>query len=276
VPAVEGSGVTIRSNDRALVTGAASGLGLALTRQLAARGCRVLATDVAAEAPAVLHVLPAVTYRRLDVRNDADWADARDWVLQDWLGLDLLVNNAGVAAGGRIDVVPLSEWQWILDINLLGVVRGCATFAPILKAQRNGHVVNIASAAGLVHPPQMSAYNTVKAGVVALSETLSFELGAYGVTTSVVCPTFVRTNLAASRTGSDPEAAESARALIEGSKRTADEAAADVLAGIDARRYLILPDTAARMAYASKRFARPLYDRTMRQVAAAMARKART
>jgi NAD(P)-dependent dehydrogenase (short-subunit alcohol dehydrogenase family) len=268
--------MTIRSNDRALVTGAASGLGLALTRLLADRGCRVLATDVAAEAPDVLHDLPLVTYRRLDVRSDGDWAEARDWVQQDWLGLDLLVNNAGVAAGGRIDVVPLKEWEWVVDINLLGVVRGCSTFAPLLKAQRSGHVVNVASAAGLVHPPQMSSYNAVKAAVVALSETLSYELGAYDVTTSVVCPTFFRTNLASSLTGSDPDAAESARRLIEGSRLTADEIAANVLSGVDARRYLILPDKAARTAYASKRFARPLYDRKMRQVAAAMARKVGT
>ena len=268
--------MAIRSTDRALVTGAASGLGLALTQQLARRGCRVLATDVAADVPPALSELTAVEYRRLDVRSDGDWADARDWVLRGWLGLDLLVNNAGVATGGRVDVVPLSEWQWVLDINLLGVVRGCATFAPMLKAQHNGHVVNIASAAGLVHPPQMGAYNAAKAAVVALTETLSHELGAYGVTTSVVCPSFFRSNLATSLTGADPDAAWSARTLIEGSTRTADDVAADVLAGIDARRYLILPDATARVAYASKRFARPLYDRTMRQVAAGMARKARS
>ena len=263
--------MSIRPNDRALLTGAASGLGLALTRLLAARGCRVLATDLLAEAPDVLTDLPSVTYRRLDVRNDPDWAGARDWVQEEWLGLDLLINNAGVAAGGRIDVVPLEEWEWIVDINLLGVVRGCATFAPLMKTQRSGHLVNIASAAGLVHPPQMGSYNAVKAAVVALSETLRYELGPYDVTTSVVCPTFFRTNLSSSLTGSDPEAAESARRLIDGARRTADDVASTVLAGIDARRYLILPDPGARAAYAGKRFARPLYDRTMRRVAASMA-----
>ncbi len=264
--------MSIRSNDRALITGAASGLGLALTRLLASRGCRILATDVATETPGGLRNLPSVTYRRLDVRSDEDWARARDWVQEEWLGLDLLINNAGVAAGGRIDVVPLEEWEWIVDINLLGVVRGCATFAPLLKTQRSGHLVNIASAAGLVHPPQMSSYSAVKAAVVALSETLSYELGAYDVTTSVVCPTFFRTNLSSSLTGSDPAAADSARRRIDGARRTADEVATDVLAGIDARRYLILPDPPARVVYALKRLARPLYDRGMRRVATSMAR----
>ena len=265
--------MSIRSNDRALVTGAASGLGLALTRLHATRGCRVLATDLAVEPPDALGDLSSVVYRRLDVRSDEDWTQARDWVQEEWLGLDLLINNAGVAAGGRIDVVPLKEWEWIVDINLLGVVRGCATFAPMLKTQRSGHVVNIASAAGLVHAPQMSSYNAVKAAVVALSETLSYELGAYDVTTSVVCPTFFRTNLSSSLTGSDPDAADSARRMIDGAKRSADEVATTVLAGIDARRYLILPDPSARAAYASKRLARPLYDRAMRRVAASMARR---
>lgn len=264
--------MSIRRNDRALVTGAASGLGLALTRQLASRGCRVLATDVVTETPGELRDLPSVTYRRLDVRSDEDWATARDWVQEEWLGLDLLINNAGVAAGGRIDVVPVEEWEWIVDINLLGVVRGCAAFAPLLKTQRSGHLVNIASAAGLVHPPQMSSYSAVKAAVVALSETLRYELGAYDVTTSVVCPTFFRTNLSSSLTGSDPDAADSARKLIDGARRTADEVATNVLAGVDAGRYLILPDPPARAAYAVKRLARPLYDRAMRRVATSMAR----
>ncbi len=266
--------MTVTSSDRAVVTGAASGLGLALTQQLAGRGCRVLATDVAEQPPVTLAGLAGVTYRRLDVRSDDDWTAGRDWVRAQWGGLDLLVNNAGVAAGGRIDVIPLIEWQWIIDINLLGVVRGCHTFAPMFKQQRSGHLVNVASAAGLVHPPQMSSYNTVKAGVVALSETLSHELSAYGVATSVVCPTFFKTNLARSLTGSDPVAAASARALIDGSTRTADEIAAEVLKGVDAGRHLILPDREARVAYASKRFARPLYNCTMRRLAARMARKA--
>ena len=85
-------------------------------------------------------------------RSDDDWAAALAWVEQHWGGLDVLVNNAGVAGGGRIDVATLDEWQWITEINLFGVVRGTRTFVPMFKQQRSGHIVNIASLAGLVHP----------------------------------------------------------------------------------------------------------------------------
>ncbi|UPK74876.1 SDR family NAD(P)-dependent oxidoreductase [Nocardioidaceae bacterium SCSIO 66511] len=255
--------MTIRSNDRVLVTGAASGLGLALVRELVRRGARVLASDVANERPAVFDDLPGVAYRRLDVREDADWAAALEWVTAEWKGLDLLVNNAGVAAGGRMELTSIDQWQWIVDINLLGVVRGCRTFTPMMKGQRTGHLVNIASAAGLVHPPRMTEYTSVKAGVVALSESLRYELAPYGVDVSVVCPTFFRTNLASSLRGNDPDSKEGARRLIDESPMSADLIAGRVLAGVDARRHVILTDRNGRLAYYAKRLARPLYDAVM-------------
>lgn len=262
--------MTIRSNDRVLVTGAASGLGLALTRQFVRRGARVLATDLTAERPASLDDAPSVTYRPLDVREDDDWAAAYAWIEAQWRGIDVVVNNAGVAAGGRIELTSMDQWQWIVDINLFGVVRGCRTFTPMLKRQRRGHLVNVASAAGLVHPARMSEYNTVKAGVVALSETLRYELQPYGVDVSVACPTFFRTNLAASLRGHDPDSRKSAQRLIEQSGVSADTIASRVLAGVDARRHVILPDRAGRSAYYAKRVARPLYDAVMLRESAKM------
>src|SRR3546814_16585000 len=89
----------------------------------------------------------------------------------------------------------MDDWQWIVDINLLGVVRGCRVFTPLMKTQGSGVIVNIASMAGLIHPPQMAAYNTTKAAVVALSETLKAELHRYGIQVSGVCPAFFPTNL---------------------------------------------------------------------------------
>src|SRR3546814_13789456 len=96
-------------------------------------------------------------------------------------GVDLLFNNAGVAQSGPIDETTMDDWQWIVDINLLGVVRGCRVFTPLMKTQGSGVIVNIASMAGLIHPPQMAAYNTTKAAVVALSETLKAELHRYDI-----------------------------------------------------------------------------------------------
>jgi NAD(P)-dependent dehydrogenase (short-subunit alcohol dehydrogenase family) len=249
---------------RVLVTGGASGLGAALVDEFLKRGDRVLVTDVAEsyEAPV------GADYRKLDVTSGKDWSEARAWVDLAWDGLDVLVNNAGIATGGRIDVVTLDEWQGVIDINLLGVVRGCRTFVPMMKTQQSGHIVNTASLAGLVHPPAMGSYTAVKAGVVALSETLSYELSPWNIAVSAVCPGFFRTNLASSLAGSDKAVDAVAARLIEKSPLTAPQIAAEVLKGIDARRMVIQPDAPGRKAVWTKKFARPLYDREQRRFAA--------
>lgn len=256
----------IRTNDRALVTGAAAGLGLALTTQLSQRGCRVLATDLALETPAALADLPGVSYRRLDVRSGGDWNAARDVVSAEWQGLDLLVNNAGIGAGGGIGEESIERWQEVIATNLLGVVRGCKTFAPVLKLQSSGHIVNIASAAGLVHLPRMGSYCSVKAGVVALSESLMFELEPLGIRVSAVCPSFFQTDIAASMPAGP--AKQMATAMLRASGRSAEQVAHATLAGVDAGHHLILPDGEARTAYLAKRFARRLYLRQVRALAA--------
>jgi NAD(P)-dependent dehydrogenase (short-subunit alcohol dehydrogenase family) len=240
------------------VTGAASGLGAALTRQLRGAGAQVLATDVA----------PAEGIHALDVTSDADWAAARAKVEQEWGGLDVLVNNAGVAGGGRVDRCTLDEWRRVTEINLFGVVRGVRTFAPMLKTQRSGRIVNIASIAGLVHPGGMGSYNAVKAGVVAFTETLGHELAAYGVTAHVVCPSYFRTNLMESLQGEDEALGRVVRRLVDESPTTADDVAAAVLAGVVRGDELILPDEAARAAYDLKRNDRPAYDALLRAQAA--------
>ena len=258
---------------RVLVTGGASGLGEALVRRFVGRGDQVLVGDLAVPGTGVVASPVVLTYRRLDVREQSDWDDAHDWVQQHWGGLDLLVNNAGIATGGRIDVASLEEWQRVLDVNLLGVVRGCRTFTPMFKQQRSGQIVNVASLAGLVHGPGMASYNAAKAGVVALSETLHYELGPWGVTTSVVCPAFFRTNLAGSLVGEDTAMIATAGRLIGKAEADADRIAGVVVAGIEARRRLILTDRLGRRSYWTKRLARPWYDRTLRDGAAKLARR---
>jgi NAD(P)-dependent dehydrogenase (short-subunit alcohol dehydrogenase family) len=249
---------------RVLVTGGAAGLGAALVDAFVGRGDQVVVLDLAES-----YAGPAGTsYLRADVTSDDDWAAALAWVEQTWGGLDVLVNNAGIAAGGRIDSCSLEEWQRAIDINLLGVVRGCQTFVPMMKRQGGGHIVNTASLAGLVHPPAMGAYTAAKAGVVALSETLSYELHPWGITTSVVCPSFFRTNLAASMTGDDEAMGAIVARLIDRSSITADEVAAVVMKGIDSKQAVIVTDAPARRAVRTKRLARPLYDREQRRFAA--------
>jgi NAD(P)-dependent dehydrogenase (short-subunit alcohol dehydrogenase family) len=245
---------------RVLVTGAASGLGAALTSAFRARGDKVLATDVTGGD------------LTLDITSDEDWAAALEHVEGAWGGLDVLVNNAGVAGGGRLDVATMDEWEWITNINLFGVVRGTRTFVPLFKRQRSGHIVNIASLAGLVHPAGMASYNAVKAGVVALTETTGHELAGYGVRASVVCPSYFRTNLMSSLRGADEQLSGVVAHLVRSSPITADDIAAAVLEGLDRGDELIVPDQPARDAYALKQADRAAYDAVMRAQAAKLDR----
>ena len=251
---------------RVLVTGGASGLGAALVAAYAERGDQVLVADIHEPAEAE-HFL------RLDVRSDDDWAAAREWVEREWGGLDVLVNNAGVAGGGRVDVAGMDEWQWITEINLFGVVRGTRTFVPMLKQQRSGQIVNIASLAGLVHPGGMGSYNAVKAGVVAFTETCSHELAEWDIRCAAVCPSYFRTDLienmqALRPPGGDTAIGEVIGALVSQAPLGPEEIAAAVLEGVDAGEELILPDEAARAAYRLKLTDRTAYDVVMRRQAA--------
>ncbi len=257
---------------RALVTGGASGLGRALVTLLVARGDRVLAADLHEDRPD--SVPDAADYRRLDVRSQQDWDAALAWARTEWGGLDLLVNNAGIATVGRIDVEAMADWERVVDVNLLGVARGCHTVTPMLKAQRAGHIVNVASIAGLVHAPGISSYSASKAGVVALSETLGFELEPWGIAVSVVCPGFFRTNLHESFAGKDTVMQDAGVRLVTTARSDADTVAAVVLDGIDRRRPVILTDGMGRRAYFGKRFAAPLYRRMMNAQARRLARRA--
>ncbi len=255
---------------RVLVTGGASGLGEALVRRFAERGDQVLSADLSEpSATQAAHTSDSsVVTRALDVRSEDDWAAARDWVAAEWGGLDLLVNNAGVAGGGRIELCTLEDWQWIFDVNLFGVVRGTRAFVPMMKQQGSGRIVNTASLAGLVHPPGMGSYNAVKAAVVAFSETTAHELAPYGIGCTAVCPSYFRTRLMDSMRGGDADLAAQITRLVERSPITADDIADAVLAGIERGDELVLPDEPARAAYALKLSDRAAYDEQMRVTAA--------
>ena len=263
---------------RVLVTGGASGLGQSLVRAFLDRGDEVQVGDLRAPeggsetiregAEAGTSRAGAAHFVNLDVRSDDDWAAAREWVTAQWGGLDVLVNNAGVAGGGRVDVAGMDEWQWITEINLFGVVRGTRTFVPMLKQQRSGHIVNIASLAGLVHPAGMGSYNAVKAAVVAFSETCSHELAEYDVRCSVVCPSYFRTRLVENIQGADTAVGEMMGTLVSAAPLGPEEIAAAVLDGVERGAELIIPDEAAKAAYELKRNDRAGYDTVMRKQAA--------
>ena len=188
----------------AVVTGGASGIGLALAQRFLADGASVVVADVEAkaldEAAAALgdeHGADRVLAVPTDVR-DAEEVDALAAATFDRFGTAHVVcNNAGVGVGGLAWEVPADRWRWVVDVNLLGVANGIRAFVPRMIEQGEGHVVNTASAAGLVTGFGMAPYYATKHGVVALSESLHFDLGLVNapVQVTVVCPEWVRTKI---------------------------------------------------------------------------------
>ncbi|MFM8648787.1 MAG: SDR family NAD(P)-dependent oxidoreductase [Actinomycetota bacterium] len=186
----------------AVVTGAASGIGRALTDRFVAAGMKVVLADVdevklrAAEAELAeggADVHPVVA----DVSLGESMEELARRTLEKYGAAHVLCNNAGVAGVGDQWTGPMSVWEWVVNINLYGVVHGIRSFLPIMLDQNEGHIVNTASMAGLVAMPGFGPYNATKHAVVAISEGLFLELGAKGVNVSCscLCPGFVKTNL---------------------------------------------------------------------------------
>jgi NAD(P)-dependent dehydrogenase (short-subunit alcohol dehydrogenase family) len=189
-----------RFDDKAvLVTGAASGIGRETALAFAERGAQVFLSDVdekglgetaeiAKRSGGTVHAVVADVSRR-----DAMKALA-EAVHREVPALDVLVNNAGVGLGARFLDTPLEDWDWIVGINLMGVVHGCHFFVPrMVERGRGGHVVNVASAAGLLATSELAAYATTKYGVVGLSEALREELRPHGIRVVTICPGIVNT-----------------------------------------------------------------------------------
>jgi len=245
---------------RIFITGGASGLGRALALRHARAGWRVAIADLndvrgaAVRQELLAAGAPAAIYRHADVTVETDLQAVADELDRAWGGIDVLVNNAGVAQAGAIEDVSISDWQWIIDINLLGVVRGCKVFTPLFKRQGSGHIVNVASMAGLLDVPRMAAYNATKAAVVALSTTLEQELMADGIAVSVVCPSFFQTNLEETMRSTDPGLKKMMNKLLASGKLSADEVAERIFRGVASKDTHILPHVAGERLWLAKRY----------------------
>lgn len=242
---------------RVLITGAASGLGKELALNYAKQGAKICVADIHQErAEATVSETSSLGaeafFQTLDVRSTENFNQARDEILKRWSGIDIVINNAGVASAGRFDAIELDTWEWLLSINLMGVIRGCKTFTPVFKQQRSGHFVNIASMAGLLNPPGMADYNVAKAGVIALSETLRAELAPWNIHTTVVCPSFFKTNLGESLRSTDAHFGDAFRKLLEKSELSASDIAEIIVTAVAQGEFLVLPHDDARLAYQLK------------------------
>ena len=187
----------------AVVTGAASGIGLALTELFAAEGMKVVMADIEAGALATASERlrrqgAAVLSIRVDVSQPGDVERLADETYKAFDAAHVVCNNAGVAVLGAIHEHTLADWQWVINVNLWGVIHGVRVFLPRMLARGDeGHFVNTASMAGLTTAPFMSVYDVTKHGVVALSEAMFKEFEATGapIGVSVVCPGLINTNI---------------------------------------------------------------------------------
>jgi NAD(P)-dependent dehydrogenase (short-subunit alcohol dehydrogenase family) len=188
----------------AAVTGAASGIGLALATRFVAAGMKVALADIEGaaldDAVGKLRAEGAtVAGVQCDVSDAGSVQAFADAVMSEFGAVHVVCNNAGVGGGGLSWEAPLSTWQWVIGVNLWGVIHGIRSFVPLLLQQpEGGHVVNTASVAGLVAAPFMGPYNASKHAVVGVSETLHHELTFMGanVKVSVLCPGWVNTRIA--------------------------------------------------------------------------------
>jgi NAD(P)-dependent dehydrogenase (short-subunit alcohol dehydrogenase family) len=237
----------------AFVTGGGSGIGRALSLELARRGARVTVTDVNGEAAAKVAAEAGngASARALDVRDAAAMRLAIEDTAERGGRLDLLINNAGIGVAGEAHEIPLAHWDRILDINVRGVVHGVVAGYPIMVRQKNGHILNVASLAGLGPVPLFTPYSMTKHAVVGLSTSLRIEARAHGVHVSALCPAAVETPILDSENPRDLPAVPwvpNARRLLEalaGPPCAADALAREALdATADDEPIIVLPSRA--------------------------------
>ena len=242
----------------AVVTGAASGIGEALAVQLADRGSHLVLVDRDAERLSAVadriraaHPPLAVATYVVDLADEAATDALGATLAADHPGTTLLVNNAGVALGGRFDQVTLEEFDWVLAINFRAVVRLTAALLPTLKAHPGAHLVNVSSIFGIFAPPGQAAYAASKFAVRGFSESLRHELADDGVGVTVVHPGGIRTRIAESaRLGSGVDAAEVAEGRAQMARLLRippEKAAAQIVAAIEARRPRLLIGASAKV-----------------------------
>jgi NAD(P)-dependent dehydrogenase (short-subunit alcohol dehydrogenase family) len=230
----------------ALVTGAGSGIGRETALALARRGADLALCDVdeaglAATRADAEALGRRVLARRVDVADRAAMRAFAGEVHAQHAALDLLVNNAGVGLAASFLDTPLEDWDWILGINLLGVIHGCHFFVPPMVARgRGGHVVNVASMASYMPSEALLAYNVTKFGVRGLSESLRVELARHRIGVTAVCPGIINTaiarNLRSRGVADDPAERERARRLFERRNYPPSRVAENILRAVQKNR----------------------------------------
>ncbi len=272
---------------RCFVTGAASGIGRATALAAARQGADLYLTDIQAEAleRTVAEIERAggrVSHSRaLDIRDHAAVAALAAEIHAAHGSMDVVMNVAGVSTWGAIERLEHSDWEQMIEINLLGPVSVLEAFVPaMIEAGVGGHVVNVSSAAGLFGLPWHAAYSASKFGLRGVSEVLRFDLRRHGIGVSLVCPGGVATPLVGTVkiVGVDDENPRIRKLKARFEKRavTPEHVAAKILEGIAKDRYLVFTSPDIRVGYWAQRFCPPLYELAMRKMNDVLVRTART
>lgn len=255
----------VSRNALAVVTGAGSGIGRAFALELHRRGGRVVCSDInEAAAAETASLIQADGGDALTAQCDVASLDAMQALAETataWFGqpATLMINNAGVGIGGQpAEAISIKDWQWVMNINLWGVIHGCHVFLPAMKTQGYGGIINVASAASFGAAPLMGAYNTTKAAVLALSETLNAENAGTGIRISVLCPTLVKTDVIRNARMETPTKSSimdqnRAQALMDRLGHSPESVVKKSLDGLDKNRIHVLPQLDARAAWNLKR-----------------------
>ncbi len=242
-----------------VITGAASGLGRAIALAAAQDGYDIAVVDVQQEAgletvEEINHYDVEAAYFHCDVGQADALLTLKDQVMSHFGQVDVLINNAGVGSQGTVCESDEAQWQRQWQINLMGVVRGCQAFVPQLKRSPSPAIVNVASFAAIALAPGVASYNVVKAGVLALSETLRGELAVDNIHVSVVCPAFFKTNLVESMHDANDKIKNQINRWMDNSNYTADDVARMILAAVKNKQFMVLCDSQTKWQYRISRW----------------------
>lgn len=247
---------------KVLITGAGSGIGRATALQLAELGAALIISDLnpdglARTASEALRLgAGSVDTHIVDV---SDWDDMQAMagkVRKQHGALDILVNNAGVGLAGDFLNTTVDDWQWVLGINVMGVVHGCKLFAPDMVANGKGHIINLASAAGYYAAPDMSAYSASKHAVLGMTESLRAELAEKGIGVSAICPGVINTGIVASSRmrGAAGDAQDKLVAFYRKRNYGPELVAEAILGAVEHNRAVVPVSPEAWVMYGAKRF----------------------
>ena len=258
--------MAVLDGKRVVITGAGSGLGRSLALVLARKGCRIGIADIdmaGAEETLAMVVRNGGSGEtwEMNARVAEEVGAMAEYFFAAWGGVDLLVNNAGVGMGGFTGEIPLEDWEWLISLNFWGMVYGCHFFIPRMKAQGGGHILNVASAMGITCMGEMAPYNTSKAAIISLSETLYSELAPDNIGVTALCPMFFKTNLMQrARFGTETER-DLAGTFFNYSRMTSDEVAAAAVKAVEKGKLYCVPMLSGKFHWILKRISPTLYYR---------------